>query len=134
MSISENILNKQFENIKSEEMEIIPCNTGVLVQLYDDNPYKTINRTESGLIFGIESNKKYKSNETGEIEENDEFVACAKVIAVGPKCENVQVGEDVYLIKHILKPIPYRKKGYWEISEQNILCRLKPINEKENER
>ena len=46
------------------------------------------------------------------MEENDEFVACAEVIAVGPKCENVKVGEDVFVIKHIANPCPFRKMGY----------------------
>jgi hypothetical protein len=74
----------------------------------------------------MQSTQRYKSNETGEMEENDEFVACAKVIAVGPKCENVKVGEDVFVIKHIANPVPIRKLGYYVISEPNILCRVFP--------
>ena len=123
-NIAENIIKKNTENINENEVEIIPCNTGVLIKFYDDNPYRKIERTQSGLIVGIESTKKYKSNETGEIEQNEEFVACAKVIAVGPKCENVHVGEDIFLIKHIAIPTPFRKQGYYTISEQNILCRI----------
>lgn len=125
MNTSDNILERQFKDINTNDVELIPCNTGVIFKFYEDNPYKAIERTESGLIFGVQSTQKYKSNETGEIEENDEYVACAKVIAVGPECKNVEVGEDIFLIKHIAKPLPFRKKGYWEISEQNILCRIK---------
>ena len=124
--MSDTIIEKQIEGINTSEVEIIPCNVGVIVKPYDENPYRMIEKTEGGLIIGVQSSQKYQSNESGEIEENDEYVTCAKVVAVGPFCKNVKVGEDVYLIKHILKPIPFRKKGYYEIDEQNILCRIVP--------
>lgn len=110
--MSDTIVSKQIEGIKEGEFDIIPCNTGVLIQFYDDNPYRAIERTESGLIFGIQSSQKVLSTDSGEIEDNDEYVACAKVIAVGPKCQNVNPGEDVYVIKHIATPVPYKKQGY----------------------
>lgn len=127
-NIAKNIIKKNTENINENEVNIIPCNTGVLIKFYEDNPYRKIERTESGLILGIESTKKYKSNETGEMEQNEEYVSCAKVLAIGPKCENVKVGEDIFLIKHIAIPVPFRKKGFYIISEQNILCHLKDDN------
>lgn len=131
MNVENNILERQFKNINTNDVEIIPCNSGVIFKIYEDNPYKAIETTKSGLIFGVQSTQKYKSNETGEIEENDEYVACAKVIAVGPECKNVKVGEDIFIIKHIAKPLPFRKMGYYEMSEQNILCRI--INKNEND-
>ena len=124
--MSDTVIEKQTANIKEGEFDIIPCNIGVLIQYYDENPYRQIDRTESGLIFGIQSSQKVVSDESGEVEENEEYVACAKVIAVGPKCQNVQPGDDVYVIKHIAHPIPFRKKGYYMISEQNISCRIVP--------
>ena len=124
--MSDNIVEKQLDGIKEGEFDIIPCNVGVIVQLYDGNPYRTIERTESGLIIGIQSSQEYKSNDSGEMEKNDEYVACAKVIAVGPFCKNVKAGEVVFVVKHILKPVPYRKQGLWEVDEQNILCRIVP--------
>lgn len=127
-NIAKNIIKKNTENINENEVIITPCNTGVLIKFYDENPYRKIERTESGLILGVESTKKYKSNETGEMEQNDEYVSCAKVLAIGPKCENVKVGEDVFLIKHIAVPVPFRKKGFYIISEQNILCHLSDDN------
>lgn len=122
--IGKNIIEKNTENINTDEVILIPCNTGVLIKFYEENPYRMIEKSASGLILGIEGTHRYKSNETGEIEENDEVVACARVIAIGPKCENVHVGEDVYLIKHIAIPVPFRKQGYYIISEQNITCRV----------
>lgn len=124
MNISDNIIKKNTNNINTNDVDIIPCNLSVLVKFYDDNPYRTVETTSSGLIIGIESTKKHKSNETGEMENNEEVIACAKVIAVGPKCENVQVGEDVFVVKYICNPVPFRKKGYYMVSESNILCRI----------
>ena len=72
----------------------------------------------------MESTKMYKSNETGEMEFNDEVVSCAKVIAVGSKCQNVEVGDDVYVIRHIANPLPFRKMQYYVINEQNIMVRI----------
>ena len=125
-NIVENIYKHNTENINTEDVSIVPCNMGVLIKFYDDNPYRVLSTTKSGLIVGMQSTQRYKSNETGEMEENDEFVACAEVIAVGPKCENVKVGEDVFVIKHIANPVPVRKQGFYVISESNILCRIFP--------
>lgn len=124
MNISDNIIKKNTNNINIEDVDIIPCNLSVLVKFYDENPYRKIETMSTGLIVGIESTKKYKSNETGEMENNEEVIACAKVIAVGPKCENVKVGEDVFVVKYICNPVPFRKMGYYMVSESNILCRI----------
>lgn len=123
--LAENILKHNTENIYTDDIDIIPCNTGVLLKFYDDNPYRVLETTKSGLYVGMQSTQRYRSNETGEMEENDEIVACAKVIAVGPKCQNVEIGEDVFVVKHIAIPVPIRKLGYYTVSESNIMCRIK---------
>lgn len=123
--LAEQILKNNIEGINTNDIDIVPCNTGVLIKFYDDNPYRVLETTKSGLIVGMQSTQKYRSNETGEMEENDEVVACAKVIAIGPKCQNVEVGEDVFAVKHIAIPVPVRKMGYYILSESNILCRIK---------
>ena len=130
-NVANAILKKNTENINNSEVDLIPCNTGVILEPYDDNPYRKVERTESGLIIGVESTQKYKSNDTGEMESNEEYIACAKVIAVGPSCKFVQPGEDVFYVKHIAIPVPFRKKGYWTLSEQNIICRI--VKKKEND-
>lgn len=121
-NLNEKLINDL--DIKTDDVDIIPCNTGVLIKFYDKNPYRAIEKTQSGLIVGMESTKMYKSNETGEMEFNDEVVSCAKVIAVGPKCQNVEEGDDVYVVRHIATPLPYKKAGLFVISEQNIICRI----------
>jgi threonine dehydrogenase-like Zn-dependent dehydrogenase len=121
-------IDKLTEGINTEDILLQPLNTGVLLKFYDENPYKYIDKTESGLIVGAESTKRYNSNETGEMEQNIHVIKCAKVIAVGPKCENVQIGEDVFVMMAHCVPVPFRKKGYYILHEQNITCRAIPYS------
>lgn len=120
-----NVIKKNLNNINVDDVELIPGMTGVMVTLYDENPYRHVEKTESGLIIGIESDKKYKSHETGEVEENLETIVCGKVISVGPATKYVQVGEDVFFAKYLALTLPFRKKGYYIIDEHNITCRIK---------
>lgn len=124
--MSDTIIEKQVSGINTSDVELIPCNVGVIVRPYEENPYRMIERTESGLIVGVQSSQKVISNDSGEMEENEEYITCAKVVAIGPFTRNVKVGEDVFVVKHILKPIPFRKQNLWELDEQNILCRIVP--------
>lgn len=123
-NVAINILKRSMENIKTEDVDIIPCNRNVLVEFYPENPYRTIETTDTGLILGVESTKKYKSNETGEIEDSQEYIDIAKVIAVGPNCTNCVPGEDICLVRHIAVPVPFRKKNWYMIDEANVLCRF----------
>lgn len=124
-NVAENILRNSTKNINTKDVEILPCNSTVVLDFYEDNPYRSVETTENGLILGIGGNNRYKSSSTGEMEDSEEYIACAKVIAVGPGCRNVNVGEDVFAVKHISQPLPYRNKGYRVINEQNIICRIK---------
>ena len=109
----------------NNELELMPVNTGVILKFYDENPYKAQElKSKQGLIINATGDSRYKSNETGEMEESIQIIACAKVIAVGPKCENVKVGEDVYCARSLAIPVPFQKLGYYILSEQNINCRI----------
>lgn len=121
---AKNVIRKNVNGIKENEVDLIPGMDGILLTIYEENPYRYVEKTKSGLIIGIESSKKYVSNETGEMEENDEYIVCGHVIAVGPETRHVRVGDDVYFAKHLALTVPFRKKGYYIINERNITCRL----------
>lgn len=121
---AERVIENNTEDIYIGEAEIIPTNANVLAQPYVRNPYRYIETTESGLIVGVESSKTYKSNETGEIEKNNDVVKCAKVIAVGPDCKNVNVGDDIFFTAFEELVLPFRKKGYVVVSELRLICRI----------
>lgn len=119
------IVENNMEDVCMDEVEIIPVNNNVLIQPYVRNPYRYIETTASGLIVGIESSKTYKSNDTGEIQQNTEVVKCGKVLAVGPSCKNVEVGDDVFYTTYSEAKIPFRKKGYVIVGEGLLICRIK---------
>jgi len=118
------IIENNLDGIYEGECELIPCNATVVIKPYDVNPYRKIDTTASGLIIGIESDKTYKSNETGEIEQNNEVIRCGKVIAVGPACKNVEVGDDVYFTTFSMTVIPFRKQGLVAVTENLLICRI----------
>lgn len=118
------IIENNLDGIYEGECELIPCNAAVIIKPYDVNPYRKIDTTASGLIIGIESDKTYKSNETGEIEQNNEVIRCGKVIAVGPACKNVEVGDDVYFTTFSMTVIPFRKQGLVAVTENLLICRI----------
>lgn len=118
------IVENNMEDVCMDEVEVIPTNANVLIQPYIRNPYRYIETTASGLIVGIESSKTYKSNETGEIEQNNEVIKCGKVLAVGPACKNVNVGDDVYYTTYSQAIVPFRKKGYVIVGENLLVCRI----------
>ena len=118
------IVENNMDGVDMSDVEIIPVNTNVLIQPYLQNPYRYIETTASGLIVGVESSKTYKSNETGEIEQNNEVIKCGKVLAVGPACKNVNVGDDVYYTTYSEAKLPFRKKGYVIVGEGLLVCRI----------
>lgn len=121
---AENIIENNIENINTDDVELIPCNMTVIVKPYGYNPYRKIDTTASGLIIGIESDKTYKSEETGEIVKNNDTILCGSVVSVGQKCENVKVGDDIYYTTYSMVPIPFRKEGLVAVGENLIICRV----------
>lgn len=123
------IVENNMDGVDMSEVEIIPVNNNVLIKPYIQNPYRYIETTASGLIVGVESSKTYKSNETGEIEQNNEVIKCGKVVAVGPACKNVNVGDDVYYTTYSEAKLPFRKKGYVIVGEGLLICRIVKKND-----
>lgn len=118
------IVDNNMEDVCMDEVEVIPVNNNVLIKPYIKNPYRYIETTSSGLIVGVESSQTYKSNETGEIEQNNQVIRTGKVLAVGPDCKNVNVGDDVFYTTFSMTPIPFRKKGYVIVGEGLLICRI----------
>lgn len=123
------IVENNMDGVDMSEVDIIPVNNNVLIKPYVQNPYRYIETTASGLIVGVESSKTYKSNETGEIEQNNEVIKCGKVLAVGPACKNVNVGDDVYYTTYSEAKLPFRKKGYVIVGEGLLICRIVKKND-----
>lgn len=125
-----NLMSKDKDCKPINNKHIVPTAGRVVVLPYEKNPYRVpLQETTSGLIIGdFETSATYKSQETGEIEAAEKGIWCCKVIAIGPECKSVLEGEDVYINMTVARPLPFGGKGYWTISENNIICSIR-INE-----
>lgn len=123
----DNLMEKDKDCKPYDDKILCPCNAYVIVKPYTRNPYRVpLRKSSSGLILGdFETDANYKSQETGEKEASEVGICCAEVIAVGPMCKNVIVGEDVILNFRIAAPVPFGNKGYYATSEQNIICSIR---------
>jgi len=106
---------------KVATLELVPWGNRVLILQYPENPYKQI-LTKGGLF--IPDNINFKNPESGEIDKLEEGIVCGKVIEVGPKCEEVVVGDDIFYQKNTTYPIPFMGMGYVQTSEPQILTIL----------
>ena len=105
------------------DKELKPCNANVIILPYDEHPYTPkVEVNKSGLIMGgIHDQSLMKNPDTGEMDSMQRGIWCCKVIAVGPKCENVEVGDDIYCRFDIAVPIPFGGLGYYSMCEANII-------------
>lgn len=95
-----------------EQKEIMPVYRNVLIDVYDENPYK-VNKTEEGLDL----NEDFINSDSGQIDKKDFFVECAKVLEVGPECKFVRPEDDILVDIRTMTPIPFYGKIYWLIDE-----------------
>ena len=104
---------------KADSMEIVPCNSYVLVRPYAKNPFEKMEMTESGIVLAapVES---MKNPNTGEVEEMVNFSVQADVIEVGPLCKYVKEGDIVYYRRACGVPIPFFRQGFEVVAENQI--------------
>lgn len=121
------LLDKDKDCKRYDNKRLVPVTNRVVVLPYERNPYRQpLRETNSGLIIGdFETGATYKSPDSGEEEAARKGIWCCEVIAVGPDCKSVTVGEDVYINFTLAAPIPFGGKGYYNIAENNILCSVR---------
>lgn len=127
MAYVTNLMAKDKDCKPFENKKLVPTANRVVVLPYEKNPYRVpLHQQSSGLILGdFETGATYKSHETGEQEESQRGIWCCKVIAVGAECKSVVEGEDVYINFMMAAPLPFGGKGYYTISENNIICSVR---------
>lgn len=110
-------------SIDINNVEIKPSYEGVLIKPLAQNPFqKILVSSNSGLIIdagGYAPN--YKSNETGEWEEEEQFIHVGTVIDNGPACKWVREGDIVMWRKPSETPVPFYKQGLVLVNEQSIM-------------
>jgi hypothetical protein len=104
-------------------LEIMPMFGYVLIQPFEKNPFQQIKITESGIITDLGGmTPQYKSNETGEIEEEQQFIKVGSVVEVGHKCEFVKPGDVVFYTIASETMVPFFKQGFVAVNENRILA------------
>jgi ribosomal protein S19 len=113
-------------------LEIMPMFGYVLIKPFDNNPFQQVKTTKSGIITDLGGfAPTYKSNETGEIEEEKQFIRVGTVIETGHKCEFVKEGDVVFYTIASECMVPFFKQGFVVVNETRIIA---VVNEKLTER
>lgn len=120
----------------SEDMnglEIMPMFSYALIKPFETNPFQQIKISKnSGIITDLGGlTPTYKSNETGEIEEEEQFIKVGTVIEVGHKCEFLKEGDIVFYTVASECMVPFFKQGFVVVNENRIMA---VVNEKLTER
>ena len=120
----------------SEDMhglEIMPMFGYALIKPFETNPFQQIKISKnSGIITDLGGlAPTYKSNETGEIEEEEQYIKVGTVIEVGHKCEFLKEGDIVFYTIASECMIPFFKQGFVVVNENRIMA---VVNEKLTER
>jgi len=110
-------MSKDFQN-----MEIMPLTSYVLISPFKVNPFQKV-KTNNGLITDLGGlAPQYKSNETGNIEEEKEFVRVGMVTEVGAECKFLKPGDVVFYNIASEVPVPFYKFGFVIVAEQRIIA------------
>ena len=129
---------KQLENYAKEisedinGLEIMPMFAYALIQPFDKNPFQQIKITESGVITDLGGmTPDYKSNESGEIEQEEQYIKVGTVIETGHKCEFLKPGDIVFYTIASEMMVPFFRQGFVVVAESRIMA---VVNEKLTER
>ncbi len=104
-------------------LEIMPMFGYALIKPFEQNPFQKIKTTKSGIITDLGGfAPTYKSNETGEIEEEQRFINVGTVIEVGHKCEFLKPGDIVFYTIASEIMVPFYKLGFVVVNENRIMA------------
>lgn len=113
-------------------VEIMPMFGYVLIKPFDSNPFQKLEISKTGLITDLGGfAPTYKSNETGNVEESEQFIRVGTVIEVGHKCEFLKAGDVVFYTIASENIVPFYKFGFVVVNENRIMA---VVNEKLTER
>lgn len=121
---------EKMKSLTGTNMEIKAVNNNMLVEKFTTNPFQKIEK-EGNLLILNGMAPTYKSNETGEFEEEDPFIHVGFVWDAGPECKWVKDGDVIMWTKPSEMIVPFYKHNLVSINETRVLA---VINEGLNER
>ena len=129
-----NILKEYAEsfNENMNSIEIKPMFARILVKPFNQNPFQKIKRSDSGLIIDMGGMAPtYKNSDTGEWEEEKQFIVTGTVVDCGPDVKYLSQGDVVFYRVDTSVPVPFFRQGLVSLSENQIIA---VVNEGLNDR
>lgn len=114
-----------------QNLEIMPLTSYVLISPFKTNPFQKI-KEKNGIITDLGGlTPQYKSQETGQIEEEQAYVKVGIVTETGTECKFLKPGDIVFYNIASEVQVPFFKFGFVIVAEQRIIA---VVNEKLTER
>ena len=112
-------------------LEILPMGSYALIKPFESNPFQRV-KVESGIITDLGGyTPTYRSDEDGQIHEEEQFIHVGTVIDTGWKCEFLKAGDVVFYTTASEAMVPFFKQGFVVVAESRIMA---VVNEKLTER
>jgi hypothetical protein len=97
-------------NSNVEHIEIMPIYNYVLIKPFSENPFQRIVKSDSGIILDLGGQKpKFKNQDNGEVEEEEQFIHVGTVLEAGKECKYVKQGDTVMWTRVSEVPVPFYK-------------------------
>ena len=120
-----NILKEYAEsfNENMNSIEIKPMFARILVKPFEQNPFQKIKRSDSGIIIDIGGMAPtYKNSDTGEWEEEKQFIVTGTVVDCGPDVKYLNQGDVVFYRVDTSVPVPFFRQGLVSLAENQIIA------------
>lgn len=106
-----------------KNLQLKPLSNYVIVKPYNENPFQQIKISDSGIITDLGGMAPtYKSNETGEWEEEDLMIKTGVIMEVGPDCKYAKVGDSTFWTVASEVMLPFFRQGFFVVNETRLLA------------
>lgn len=113
---------KKFNNT-IEDLEIKAIGSNMLIHVFSENPFQKIKTSDSGIILDTGGMApEYKSNETGELEEEKSFVHVGVVVDAGPQCKYIKEDDVIMWTVPSELPVPFFRQNLVTVNESRVLA------------
>lgn len=120
-----NLLKEYAEsfNDNMNSIEIKPMFARILVKPFEQNPFQKIRKSDSGLIIDTGGlAPQYKNSDTGEWEEEKQFIITGTVVDCGPDVKYLSQGDVVFYRTDTSVPVPFFRQGLVSLAENQIIA------------
>ena len=110
-------------NDNMNSIEIKPMFSRILVKPFEQNPFQKIRKSDSGLIIDTGGlAPQYKNSDTGEWEEEKQFIVTGTVVDCGPDVKYLSQGDVVFYRVDTSVPVPFFRQGLVSLAENQIIA------------